>query len=251
MRASPWVVTVPPRGGKLSKADIHRYWNERGEKPSYIPLMPHDYTGSPAMVYYYSARLIVKVEQLIQRFFSRRPITDTIVAFDMAGGLGRIAVNLAGTDPRLVFHLLDISEVMVERAQAHAKAWGVSERVICQVGAIEDQLCHPTYQAEQFQLVIAGAIFLHLVEKEELKKAVALAMKVLVPGGMLIVFETMLDNNPKYQSLKDGLKHGLTRYRWLADFDSLLAPCVRQVSTTIRYCDETMTIAVFQKPYTS
>ena len=138
---------------------------------------------------------------------------------DIGSGLGGGALVMAGELGARVTGL-DIEPALVERARAYATAAGLAERVTFQAVAPGPL---PLPDASQ-DLVYSSGVFLQIADKAGL---FAECLRVLVPGGRLVVYDWTQPPGPQSPALRRFIElEGLTyAMRPLAEHGELLRAC--------------------------
>lgn len=126
------------------------------------------------------ARLANRPEFIITCRMLDRYIQPGDRVLDIGGGPGRYSLYYAAKDCSVT--LLDLSPACVELAQEQAAAQGLSLQGIAGDARLADELL-----TEQFDHVLLMGPLYHLLEEKERSKAVAAALKLLKPGGILYV----------------------------------------------------------------
>lgn len=164
-------------------------------------------------------------------------------------GFGRVVIDLASIGWSNLTGL-DFSGIMVKRARLFARAMNVEKRTRF-IQGLANRLVEPygPFKRESFTIVLFIIVLLHIVDEEEFGQALAEAAAVLKEGGLLIIAEPLLEDNPQYSSLEKGLKHSFTRIRRRSVFVSTLNSLgMRWVDRKrFKFFDEIYTIMWFKK----
>ena len=103
-------------------------------------------------------------------------------ALDVGCGTGSLAIAAARQQPTATIHGIDPAPEMIARAQAKATTAGVAPRF--EVGIIE----HLPYDDGSMD-VVTSSIMMHHLPPETLSAGLAEILRVLTPGGRLVVVD--------------------------------------------------------------
>jgi ubiquinone/menaquinone biosynthesis C-methylase UbiE len=135
----------------------------------------------------------IRTKEIISRFLSKKPMDIA----DIGGGAGFYAFWLQASGHKV--SLIDISLKNIELANEYSQKTGI-QLTKCETGDAT-QLDIPD---EQFDMVLLLGPLYHLVNKEEIVKALAEARRVLKPKAF--VLSAIIS---RYASLFDGFKRNL------------------------------------------
>jgi len=122
-----------------------------------------------------------------------RPLPDNAKILDVATGTGDIAIALAKLNPASVVGI-DISERMLELGKKKVKDLGYDQRVSLQPGDAEDI----RFPDNEFD---AATVAYGVRNFENLEKGLREMLRVLKPGGKLVILEFMKPRNTLFAGL--------------------------------------------------
>lgn len=224
------------------------YWDRRAEKKGLACVLPSTLNKPFYIVNYYNSFLLTAISYLISQYFGTANLNAEINVIDIGGGYGRVAISIALASSCFKVTVVDFSPQMQLRARAYATAMAVKDQIKVLSGEASQLTLNPKIREGTFNLAILGTVMLHIVSEAEFQAALRQAVKVLVTGGFLLIFEPMTEQNPQYQNLPLGMKHSYTRIRSLKDYKLILGKTGKLVEKKyVNFLDEVYTLALWQK----
>jgi tRNA (cmo5U34)-methyltransferase len=123
---------------------------------------------------------------------------------DIGCGAGNYALKMLECVPNLNVDLLDLSQPMLERAAQRVGA-ATTGRVVTRQADIRGL----ELGEDQFDIILAAAVFHHLRADEEWRSVFAKCFRALRPGGSLWISDMVEHDNPAMQAL---MKAGYGEY---------------------------------------
>ncbi len=123
-----------------------------------------------------------RIEYEITKKVLNEYIEDNSEVLDIGGGPGRYSIFLAQNGHKVT--LVDLSEKLVEQAEENAAKAGVVIQKFIRGNVLDLETILPN---KSFDAVLCMGPLYHLLEEDERKEAINQCLKLLKPGGILIV----------------------------------------------------------------
>ncbi|MCE0496800.1 MAG: class I SAM-dependent methyltransferase [Methylacidiphilales bacterium] len=125
---------------------------------------------------------------------TRRHLQPGNVVLDLGCGAGNFTLSVLRGTPGLHCHLVDLSQQMLQRAEARVSAAGAAS-----VQPHQHDLRELPFHADSFDCILAGAVLHHLRDDAEWQNAFVRFHRWLKPGGRLYVSDLAYFDVPDVQ----------------------------------------------------
>lgn len=146
-----------------------------------------------------------------------------------------------------VYSGVDCSPKMLEKARCRLLSVGLAHSDVARlrIGLADELDC---VEDQPFSVVVWGKLGLHLVlgagtSRSEWNKALSQVKTILEPGGYFMLYEPLVEGNPRYYEKPWRKKWTLIRSE--REYTEALHPLVIETKVLHEFCDEAYTIAAF------
>lgn len=121
---------------------------------------------------------------------AKRIVPNATHLLDVGCGAGNYSVKMLSKLPDLAFTLVDLSQAMCDRALER-----VTPLTSKKVTAIQGDIREVELPANQFDIVLAGAVLHHLREDEDWHKTFEKLFSLIKPGGCLMISDLITQDH--------------------------------------------------------
>lgn len=239
-----------------TEVQIRQHFEERSTRPDLWAIGPSDFNDLATLRTHNQKLVDLVIDVVIRNAPKWRPglklrsknhYQPLIV--DVGCGIGALTIPLALNGYRIIG--ADISRGMIKRARQAAEV----SRCVTNIKFI---LANATnlvgrdqqLQRERISVVIMGRLGIHVLDSSQWVEAISQAVTLIERGGTLIVYEPMIEHNPRYNQvtgLLPGFKNRFTVIRSETDYPYYSAlTLVERWHLTV--CNEIYTVLVLRKP---